>query len=237
MSIAAQLNRLKAELLPRVKLVAVSKYFPESAIQEAYDAGQRIFGESRAQEIVPKYEHLPKDIQWHFIGHLQANKVKYIAPFIDTIHSVDSLKLLLEINAQAAKNNRLIKVLLEVHIAQEEQKNGFAPDELVDFLAKVVKCHGIAGQASNDGTVLPNVEIVGLMGMATYTENELQIRREFTTLAGLFSKIKQLFFANQDSFCELSMGMSNDYPLAIAVGSTMVRIGSKIFGDCGSSPQ
>ncbi|GHT24238.1 YggS family pyridoxal phosphate enzyme [Bacteroidia bacterium] len=214
MSIAAQLERLKAELPPRVKLVAVSKYCPESAIQEAYDAGQRIFGESRAQEIVPKYEHLPKDIAWHFIGHLQVNKVRYIAPFIDTIHSVDSLKLLQEINVCAAKNNRSIKVLLEVHIAQEEQKSGFYPDEIGYFLK------------NTDFIGFKNVEIIGLMGMATYTADEALIRREFATLAAIAGdkSLKPLVR-------ELSMGMSNDYKLAIEAGSTMVRIGSKIFND------
>ncbi|GHT52142.1 YggS family pyridoxal phosphate enzyme [Bacteroidia bacterium] len=217
MSIAAQLNRLKAELPPHVKLVAVSKYCPESAIQEAYDAGQRIFGESRAQELVPKYEHLPKDIEWHFIGHLQPNKVKYIAPFIDTIHSVDSVKLLQEISEQAQKHSRRIKVLIEIHIAAEDSKYGYNPYMGRLFLEKT------------DLSQFANVDIIGLMGMATYTEDAGQIRNEFAELTRLFTRLKRNALKENNLFKDLSMGMSNDYKLAIEAGSTIVRIGSKIF--------
>ena len=219
MSIAAQLNRLKTDLPPRVKLVAVSKYCPESAIQEAYDAGQRVFGESRAQEIVPKYEHLPKDIEWHFIGHLQVNKVKYIAPFIDTIHSVDSEKLLQEISEQAQKHDRRIKVLIEMHIAAEDSKYGYNPYTGRLFLE------------NTDLSQFANVDIIGLMGMATYTDDTAQIRAEFAELTRLFVRLKRNALKENDLFNELSMGMSNDYKTAIEAGSTMVRIGSNIFND------
>lgn len=218
MSLAERLYQLKSELPENVRLLAVSKLKSESVIMEAYHAGQRIFGENRVQELLPKYEHLPKDIEWHFIGHLQANKVKYIAPFIHTIQSVDSLKLAETVNKEAEKCKRVIRILLQIHIAQEEQKFGFSYDETVDLL-------------KNDrfGS-MKNLEISGLMGMATFTDDSAQIRREFNSLHRFFLQIKSEYFAGNHLFNELSMGMSDDYPIAIEEGSTMIRIGSKLFG-------
>lgn len=215
MSISLQLQQITRNLPAQVRLVAVSKFHPASQLQEAYDAGQRIFGESRVQELVEKYDQLPKDIQWHFIGHLQVNKVKYIAPFIDTIHSVDSEKVLNEIDKYAGKFNRKIRVLLQIHIAKEEHKFGFYTDEMGDFLKKEY----------------PNVLISGVMGMATFTDDEKQIRKEFKCLANCFRQLKTSYFSESDSFTEISMGMSDDYPIAIEEGSTMIRVGSKIFGN------
>jgi pyridoxal phosphate enzyme (YggS family) len=218
MSIFGNLRQIKGELPESVRLVAVSKFHPESAILEAYHAGQRIFGENRVQELLPKYEYLPKDIEWHLIGHLQGNKVKYIAPFIDTVESVDTVKLLEELNREAGKFNRKIKVLLQIHIAQEEHKFGFSYDEIEDLLKK---------QIFNSFT---NLTFAGLMGMASLTDDKTQIRKEFEQLSAFFKKIKTEYFSGNDSFKELSIGMSDDYPLAVEAGSTMVRIGSKIFG-------
>ena len=219
MSIKENLFEVKADLPCGVELVAVSKYHPVEALQEAYDAGQRIFGESHVQELVAKEAVLPKDIIWHFIGHLQTNKVKYIAPFISLIHAVDTLKLLKEIDKQAAKSGRTIDCLLQMHIAQEETKYGFTPDELREMLA--------AGEWRN----CTNVHISGLMCMATNTDDELQIKGEFHLARTIFDAIKADFFASDDRFRELSMGMSGDYLLAIQEGSTLVRVGSKIFGN------
>ncbi|MDR3286589.1 MAG: YggS family pyridoxal phosphate-dependent enzyme [Prevotellaceae bacterium] len=202
-----------------VKLVAVSKTHTVETIQQAYNKGLRIFGENKPQELVKKYYELPKDIEWHFIGHLQTNKVKYIAPFVELIHSVDSSKLLAEINKEAAKNNRIIKCLLQVHIAQEETKFGFTPEELQQFLSE------------NDFSQNRFTQIAGLMGIATFTDNTTQIRNEFHTLRKIFDTLKQTTFANNSDFCELSMGMSNDYKIAINEGSTIIRIGSLIFGE------
>jgi len=218
MSIAERLCQLKSELPESVRLLAVSKFKSESEIMEAYRAGQRIFGENRVQELMSKHEHLPQDIEWHFIGHLQANKVKYIVPFIHTIQSVDSLKLAETVNREAEKCKRRIRVLLQIHIAQEEQKFGFSYDETVDLL-------------KNDrfGS-MKNLEISGLMGMATFTDDSAQIRREFNSLHRFFLQIKSEYFAGNHLFNELSMGMSDDYPIAIEEGSTMIRIGSKLFG-------
>lgn len=219
MSIADNINALKKEIGNEdVKLIAVSKTKPAEALQEAYDAGQRVFGENNVQELVEKEEKLPKDIEWHLIGHLQTNKVKYIAPFISLIHSVDSLKLLQEINKQAVKNKRVIDCLLQIYIADEETKFGLSFDEAIELLR------------SEEFQTLINVRIVGLMGIATNTENAKQLKDEFYELHTFFDGIKISFFRKEDSFKELSMGMSSDYKIAIEEGSTMIRVGSLIFG-------
>ena len=219
MDIQANLQEVLTSLPAQVKLVAVSKFHPNESIEQAYRAGQRIFGESKVQELTGKYETLPKDIEWHFIGHLQTNKVKYIAPYIAMIHAVDSYKLLAEIDKQAAKNGRVIPCLLEIHIAQEESKYGFTFQECREMLE--------AGEWKN----LTHICIAGLMGMATFTEDETEIKKEFDSLKQFFNEIKQNYFADRDTFREISMGMSHDYPLAIEAGSTLVRVGSKIFGE------
>lgn len=219
MDIQANLKEVLTSLPAQVKLVAVSKFHPNESIEQAYRAGQRIFGESKVQELTGKYETLPKDIEWHFIGHLQTNKVKYIAPYIAMIHAVDSYKLLAEIDKQVAKNGRVIPCLLEIHIAQEESKYGFTFQECREMLE--------AGEWKN----LTHICIAGLMGMATFTEDETEIKREFDSLKQFFNEIKQNYFADRDTFREISMGMSHDYPLAIEAGSTLVRVGSKIFGE------
>ena len=218
MSIASNIHAVQLTLPKHVKLVAVSKFHPVEALVEAYDAGMRVFGESKAQEIVGKYEVLPKDIEWHFIGHLQTNKVKYIAPFIHTIQSVDSFRLLQEINKQAAQNNRVIQVMLQIHIATEETKYGFDSVECETLLA------------SSDFASFKNIAVCGLMGMATNTSDEAQVEREFNTLHDLFNKIKAANFQDDTNFSALSMGMSDDYLLAVACGSTVVRVGSRLFG-------
>lgn len=219
MSITKNIQLLQAELPQGVRLVAVSKYHPNEAILEAYNAGQRVFGESKVQEMVAKYEALPKNIEWHFIGHLQTNKIKYMASFVSLIHGVDSLKLLKEIDKQAAKAGRRIKCLLQIHIAQEETKFGFTPNECKEMLAQ------------GEWRELKNIQLCGLMGMATNTDDIEQIRSEFRLLSGLFKDLKAAFFADSETFCELSMGMSDDYAEAIQEGSTLVRVGSKIFGE------
>ena len=215
MKIAERLNQLKEKLPKNVHLVAVSKTKPHQAIYEAYDAGHRDFGENKVQEMVQKWEQLPKDINWHMIGHVQRNKVKYMAPFVHLIHGVDTEKLLREIDKQAAKYNRVIDCLLQVHIAEESTKFGFSPEEVPHIL--------------NTSRSLQNVSVKGLMGMATFTDNNLQIEREFQQLKSLF---EDLFAQQQQQQQEaiLSMGMSGDYPIAIASGSTMIRVGSSIFG-------
>jgi len=218
MDIAGRLYQLKSELPDNVRLLAVSKFHSESIIMEAYKAGQRIFGENRVQEICPKYEHLPKDIEWHFIGHLQANKVKYIVPFIHTIQSIDSLKLAETVNKEAGKCKRKIRVLLQIHIAQEEQKFGLSYEEAEDLLKNGALCS------------MTNLNVSGLMGMATLTDDRTQIRNEFNRLHCFFQQIKSRYFAGSDSFSELSIGMSDDYPVAVEEGSTMIRVGSKLFG-------
>lgn len=217
--ISEQLKNIKSTLPKHVKLVAVSKYHPASDVLEAYQAGQRIFGENIAQEIVRKQPELPEDIQWHFIGHLQRNKVKYIAPFIHTIESVDSLRLMKEIEKQAAINNRTIEILIQVYIAEEESKFGWSINECLEFFKNA--------QYKD----YPHLKVKGLMGMATQTEDKDQIHTEFKTLKELFDKIKDAFFKEDASFDTLSMGMSHDYPTAIEEGSTMVRIGTAIFGE------
>ncbi|MCB9359845.1 MAG: YggS family pyridoxal phosphate-dependent enzyme [Flavobacteriales bacterium] len=215
MSITRNILQIKSTLPQNVTLVAVSKTKPNEAILEAYNVGQRIFGENKVQELTEKYDSLPKDIEWHMIGHLQTNKVKYIAPFVSLIHGVDSFKLLQEINKRAAQNNRSINCLLQVHIAEEETKFGFNEAEVIDLLV------------STEFKSLQNISIVGLMGMATFTDDENQIRKEFTSLKQLFDKLQTSNFKLQT----LSMGMSGDYQLAIECGSTMVRVGSSIFGN------
>ena len=217
--IQEEIKRIQAELPESVRLVAVSKYHPVEALQEAYDAGQRIFGESKVQEMTQKYEVLPKNIEWHFIGHLQTNKIKYIAPYVALIHGVDSYKLLAEINKQAAKAGRIIPCLLQIHIAQEETKFGFSTEECRAMLE------------TGKWKTLNNVRIAGVMGMATNTEDEAQIAREFHTLSSFFGEMKEAHFKDAPDFKEISMGMSDDYPLAIREGSTLIRIGSRIFGE------
>jgi pyridoxal phosphate enzyme (YggS family) len=204
-----------------VKLVAVSKTKPLEAILKLYHQGQRIFGENKVQELVPKHEALPKDIQWHLIGHLQSNKVKYIAPFVAMIESVDSLDLLKIINKEALKNNRVIPVLLQFHIATEETKFGLDMGEATALLNYIID------------NPLHGVEIKGVMGMASFTENPDQVKSEFKKLKVIFQTLKEKYFSSEQSFCEISMGMSGDFKEAIAEGSTMVRIGSAIFGSRG----
>jgi pyridoxal phosphate enzyme (YggS family) len=220
MSIASRIAFLKDKLPENVKLVAVSKFHSVEVITEAYQAGLRIFGENRAQELTAKQKCLPDDIEWHFIGTLQKNKVKDIVPFVHTIHSVDSLKLLQEIDKQAAAQSRTVRVLLEIHIAKEKNKHGFTPEECKEMLAR-----------ENITTAYPNIRICGLMGMATFTDDKEQVRKEFRTLATLFKEWRSSFFANADFFTELSMGMTGDYEIAVSEGSTMVRIGSYVFGE------
>lgn len=216
--IAQNLARIKATIPSNVCLVAVSKTKPVSDLQEAYDAGQRHFGENKVQEMCDKYEVLPNDICWHLIGHLQSNKVKYIAPFVHLIHSVDSLKLLIEIDKQASKNKRVIDVLLQFHIAQEETKFGLNLLEANELLA------------SEEFKNFENVRVVGVMGMASFTDDISVVHAEFASLREIFGEIKNSFFKNDSFFKEISMGMSGDYELAIEEGSTMVRVGSSIFG-------
>lgn len=219
MDIQANLKEVLDQLPEGVRLVAVSKFHPNEAIEEAYKVGQRIFGESREQELSTKYETLPKDIEWHFIGHLQTNKVKYIAPYIAMIHAVDSYKLLAEIDKQAAKYNRVIPCLLEIHIAQEESKYGFTFDTCRQMLEE------------GGWKQLKHVCIAGVMGMGTNTDDEKEVEKEFRSLADFFRSLKQDYFSQTDSFKEISMGMSHDYQIAIKCGTTLVRVGSKIFGE------
>ena len=216
--VKGHLRNVLADLPQGVRLVAISKYHPNEYIQAAYDEGQRIFGESHEQELRQKVETLPRDIQWHFIGHLQTNKVKYIAPYITMIEAVDSFKLLKEIDKQAEKCERVIDVLLEVHIAEEATKYGFPPEALRQMLS------------SGEWRELKHVRICGLMMMASNVDNEQQIRSEFTLARSLFLEMKTRFFADEPSFCERSWGMSHDYRIAVEEGSTMVRIGTTIFG-------
>lgn len=218
--IEENIKKLNSELeIYTAKLVAVSKTKPESAIQSAYQTGQRDFGENKVQELSTKAENLPKDIRWHMIGHLQRNKVKYIAPFVHLIHSVDSLRLLRTIDKEAVKCDRIINCLLQVHIAEESTKFGFDEEELSDFLE------------SGELAELSNVRVMGLMGMATFTDNEAQVIREFTELKMLFDALQGKYTFDNFKLRELSMGMSGDYQIALDCGSTMVRVGSTIFGE------
>jgi len=216
--VAKNLHEVLRDLPDGVKLVAISKFHPNEYIEVAYNEGQRIFGESQEQEFSRKVDTLPKDIEWHFIGHLQTNKVKYIVPYISMIEAVDSLKLLKEINKQAAKHNRVINVLLELHIAEEESKYGFSPDACRQLLEE--------GEWKN----LRNVHIVGLMMMASNVDDQEQIRREMTIAADLFDELKAKYFADDADFKERSWGMSHDYKIAVECRSTMVRVGTTIFG-------
>ena len=218
MSIQAQIIKINNELPSTVKLVAVSKFNPVEAIQEAYDAGQRIFGESRPQELLQKVQELPSDIQWHFIGHLQTNKLKMVLPYASLIHSVDSERLLMEINKYAVKNHLKVRCLLELFVAQEETKQGFSKEELMQLMEKLQQ------------EPLEGVEICGLMGMASFVEDEQQIRGEFAALKESFDQIREKYISTHPNFNELSMGMSGDYKIAVEMGSTMVRIGTTIFG-------
>lgn len=217
--IAQEIEAIRSELHEGVRLVAVSKYHPEEAVAEAYDAGQRVFGESHVQELMRKYEALPKDIDWHFIGHLQTNKVKYMAPFVGLIHAVDSVKLLKEIERQGERCQRTINCLLEVHVAQEESKYGFKPNELLQMLDE------------GEWKQLKYVSINGLMAMASNTDDEERIRQDFQTVRTLFTTAKSRFFAEDANFKEISMGMSHDYRIAMEEGATLVRIGTRIFGN------
>lgn len=219
MNIKTNINNIIQNLPAGCKLVAVSKTKPVSMIREAYDAGQRLFGENKVQEMVPKFEALPKDIEWHMIGHLQSNKVKYIAPFVSLIHSIDSSGLLEEVNKQAAKVKRTIPCLLQVHIAEEDTKFGFSAQEVATLLQSA-ELPGLA-----------NISIIGLMGMATLTDDVQQIEREFRGLRQLFDTLKQKTLPANANMSELSMGMSSDFSLAVTAGSTMIRVGSAIFGE------
>lgn len=219
MFIRDNLQKVKAALRPEIGLVAVSKFHPTDVVLEAYEAGQRVFGESHVQELVEKEKVLPKDIEWHFIGHLQTNKVKYMASFVSLIHSMDSIKLMKEIDKQGKKCGRVIDVLLQIHVAKEETKFGFTPEEVVQMLAE--------GEWKN----YDHVRVVGLMAMATNTDDEAQIAQEFDIVQRLFETLKTGYFAGHPEFKELSMGMSGDYLIAQEHGSTMVRVGSLIFGE------
>lgn len=222
MSVISDQIKIITETLPDgVELVAVSKFHPVEALKEAYDAGQRIFGESRVQEISQKRLLMPDDVQWHFIGHLQTNKVRQLVPYVSLIHSVDSIKLLESINAESARIGRVVDVLLQLHVAQEETKFGFTCEDCVDLVDK-----GVLGR-------LPNVRVCGVMGMATNTDDMGKVREEFKSIKNVFDTLKQRYFADKPYFKEISMGMSDDYHIAMEEGSTLVRIGTTIFGSRG----
>ena len=216
--VKGNLREVLGNLPAGVNLVAISKFHPNEYIEAAYAEGQRIFGESHEQELARKVESLPKDIEWHFIGHLQTNKVKYIAPYISMIESVDSLKLLKEINKQAAKHDRVVKVLLELHIAEEETKSGFSFDDCRELLE------------AGEWRTMEHVQICGIMMMASNTDDEQQIAQEFDAAYAFFKEVKEKYFADDDAFCERSWGMSHDYRIAVKHGSIMVRVGTTIFG-------
>jgi len=219
MSITENINQIKATLPATVKLVAVSKTKPNELLMEAYSTGQRAFGENKVQEMAAKYEALPKDIEWHFIGHLQTNKIKQIIPFVHLIHGIDSFKLLKAIDKEAVQANRIVHCLLQFHIAEEETKFGLSMDESTAMLN------------SSEFKLLTNIKISGVMGMATYTDDTNQIRNEFAHLKNIFDQLKSEYFPLDDEFREISMGMSGDYLIAVQEGSTMVRIGSILFGE------
>ena len=218
MTIAEQIKNITSSLPTTTRLIAVSKTKPVEDIQEAYNAGQRVFGEHKALEMRDKHEALPKDIEWHFIGHLQTNKIKYIIPYVSLIHSIDSLNLLKEVNKEATKKGRKVDCLLQFHIAQEDTKFGLSYEEAEQLLS------------STEYKQMENIRIVGVMGMATFTDNNTQVSAEFGSLRTIFDRLKKEYFSAEESFCELSMGMSDDYHLAIEQGSTLVRVGSAIFG-------
>lgn len=218
MSVQANLANVKAQLPPQVQLIAVSKTHPAELILEAYNEGQRDFGENKVQEMMAKQAILPHDIRWHLIGHLQSNKIKYIAPFVHLIHSIDSYKLLEAVNKEAIKNKRVIDCLLQIYIAKEESKFGFSENELDAMFTTM------------PWTELTNIRICGLMGMATFTDNQELIKQEFTNLTRIFKQLKSSYFTDKDYFKEISMGMSDDFLIAAKAGSTMVRVGSNIFG-------
>lgn len=217
-AIANEIIKIKSSLPATTRLIAVSKTKPVEDLQQAYDAGQRVFGENKALEMRDKHEVLPNDIQWHFIGHLQTNKIKYIISYVSLIHSIDSCNLLNEVNIAAAKKDRVVDCLLQFHIADEDTKYGLSFDEAQVLL------NSLEYKAMN------NIRIVGVMGMATFTDNKDQIRQEFRNLKSIFDRLKEQYFADNDSFKEISMGMSDDYPIAIEEGSTLIRVGSAIFG-------
>lgn len=217
--VAKNLHEVLDQLPKGVRLVAISKFHPKEYLSAAYAEGQRIFGESHEQELAKKVADLPKDIEWHFIGHLQTNKIKYIVPYVALIHGIDSYKLLAEVNKQAAKAEKTVNCLLQLHIAREETKFGFSFDECREMLA------------AGEWRKLNHIRICGLMGMATNTDNDEQIKTEFCSLSSFFNEVKAKWFADAESFRELSMGMSHDYHEAIAAGSTLIRVGSKIFGE------
>jgi pyridoxal phosphate enzyme (YggS family) len=222
MSIAENIHRIEQELAgTKARLVVVTKTHPVEKLQEAYDAGARIFGENRPQEMAAKQPQLPADVEWHLIGQLQTNKVKLLAPFVHTVQSIDSLKLLRELDKHAAAHNRIINGLLQFHIAREETKSGLSLPEAEEILA------------SEEFRQLRHVRLTGVMGVATFTPDEAQLRQEFRQLRGYFEHLKTTYFAAEPAFCEISMGMSGDYPLAVAEGSTLVRVGSAIFGSRG----
>lgn len=213
-----KIRSITSQLPEGTRLVAVSKFHPAEAVRGAYDAGCRIFGESHVQELREKQQILPEDIEWHFIGHLQTNKVKYIAPFVSLIHAIDTPHLLREVEKQAAKCGRVIPCLLQLHVAQEETKFGFTPDECMEFLSE------------GEWRQMPHVRLSGIMCMATNTDDEEQIRGEFHRAHDFFLKAKEMFFADTDSFCECSYGMSDDWKIAVSEGSTLIRVGTAIFG-------
>ena len=217
--IAERIHALTSQLPQGVRLVAISKFHPAEAIAEAYAAGQRLFGESRVQELQAKHEALPKDIEWHFIGHLQTNKVKYIVPYVSLIHGIDSFRLLAEVDRQAERVGRTVGCLLQMHIAREETKFGFSFEECRQLLQE------------GEWRQLHHVRLCGMMGMATNTDNMQQVEEEFRSLATFFHEVKTTWFAADEAFGELSMGMSHDYPQAIAAGSTLIRVGTYIFGE------
>ncbi len=219
MNVQDNIKEIKKNIPAHVRLVAVTKFHDNEEILKAYDAGHKLFGESRVQELIEKQPNLPKDIEWHFVGRLQRNKVKFIVPFIHCIHSVDSIRLLLHIENQAAAIDRVIPCLLQMHIAEEDTKAGFSEEECWDFLS------------GGKWKELKHVQISGLMGMATFTEDEEKVRDEFKKLRTFFDKVKQQFFAHDPHFKELSMGMSSDYPIAVDEGTTLIRVGTKIFGE------
>lgn len=219
MSIAENIQKIRRDIPDGVTLVVVSKYHPQQALMEAYECGERVFGESRVQEMAQKYLELPKDIEWHMIGHLQTNKVKYIAPFVALIHSVDSLELLMQIDKQGAKHGRVIDCLLQLHVAAEESKFGLVLGQAARLLS------------SEEFAVLRNVRIRGVMGMGTHTDDMERVKADFDAIKGEFDALKSEFFADADYFDTVSMGMSGDFQLAINEGSTMVRIGTTIFGE------